>query len=66
MKEYLTLNGLKMEIIDTHSIFILAIHDHDYIILRRDASHEYTVMQNLHDNVDLALREFNRIIQQIK
>ena len=66
MKEYLMLNGLKMEIIDTYLIFILAVHDCDYIILRRDASREYTVMQNLHDNVDLALREFNRIIQQIQ
>lgn len=58
------LDGLKMEIIDRFSSYILTHlkSDNMYLILKKEfPSGEYTIINNLHDDYFTAIREFDRI-----
>lgn len=63
----LTLNGLRMKVLDEYSIFLLVYRevDNEYLILRKDTIREYTVMYNLGCDKEHAYKEFNSIKRRI-
>lgn len=64
MNDIIILDGLKMEIIDRFSSYILTHlkSDNAYLILKKEfLSGEYVIINNLHDDYFTAIREFDRI-----
>ena len=63
MKDVLKLDGLEMTVLDGYLIFLLVYveSENEYLILRNDASREYTIMYNFKNDLEAAKQEFDNI-----